>query len=364
MADVKSGKASFMAVNMIPSTGITASSQATGAVSKPQKEGSGSAAAVLTGTYSGSEILDYVIQIESTGEIGSATFKWSNDGGATFPHTGVSTSTSPVLLENGISIQWSQGSGNDVVIGDVWRFKGYLPYHRNKIVDRERDSEWRSSGVTGQTLTFDLGSAQQPTALVILDHNLSSSASIRLQGSSNNFGAIAADYVVPYQSRSIIYFIGAPLQTLRYWRIQISDPSPVTTYFRISEVFLGTYTRLSRSFELGDFRGKQRMGQRDKNLGGKFFGAVNTVLRVFDLGWVRLNQTDRDQLVAVFDALNDLTNRQVLPVFFAPMDTDLSQIYLCEWSDQQVVAASETDAPERYTVPVRLTEQPRTVDTT
>jgi hypothetical protein len=128
-------------------------------------------------------------------------------------------------------------------------------------------------------------------------------------------------------------------------------------------VFLGDYTRLSRTFSLGDLRGKLRMGQRSQMLSGKYYGAVNAVVHAFDLSWVRLSQTDRDLLVDVFDALNDLENRQVLPVFFSPMSTDLSQIYLCEWSDQQVVATGETDAPERFTVPVRLVEQARTLDT-
>jgi hypothetical protein len=366
MADVKSGKASFMAVNMVLNTaaGITASTQAAGALSKPQKEGAGSAGAVLGTVYSGAEDLDYYVEIESTGEIGTATFKWSDDGGATFDATGVSTSATLITLNNGVEIRWTQGSGNDVVIGDSWRFKAYLPYHRNKLLDRERDTEWRSSSAAAQTLTFDLGSAQQPQALVIMDHNLTSGASIVLQGSSaSNFSSIGASYAIPWRSGSILYFLGAPLQTLQYWRIQLSDAANPDSYLRISEVFLGAYTRLNRSFELGDIRGKQRSGQRDRLLSGKYFGAVNAVLNIFDLSWVRLNQTDRDLLVAVFDSLNDLENRQVLPVFFSPMDTDLSRIHLCEWMDGQVMATGEADAPERYTVPVRLCEQPRTLDT-
>ena len=365
MANVKSGKASFMAVNMIvdDDASIAATSQADGTTTKPQKEGSGAAGAFLNSVFTGTNDLNYVIQIETTGSIGVATFKWSNDNGATFPHTGVATSTSPVSLENGITVFWTQGAGDDVVADDIWRFNGYSPYHRRKMLDRERDTEWRSSGTSAQTLTFDFGSAKQPQALVVMDHNFSASASIVLQGSSNNFGSIAISYAVPWQSGSLLYFLGEPLQTLRYWRLTISDPAPVTTYFRISEIFLGGYTRLNRTFDLGDLRGKTRAGQRDRLLSGKFFGAVNTVLNVFDLSWVRLDQVDRDSLVSVFDSLNDLTNREVLPVFFSPMDTDLSRVYLCEWSDQQIVASSETDAPERYTVPVRLIEQPRTLAT-
>lgn len=364
MTLIRSGKASFLHTNMIPDTdgGIVASTQAPGVASRPQKEGSGSASAILGGSYSGTNDLDYYIEIESTGEIGATTFRWSQDGGTTFVATGVSTSTSPVALNNGLTVRWTQGAGNDVVDGDVWRFKAYLPYHRRKVLDRDRDTEWRSTSVVGQSLTFDFGSALTPAVLAVLDHNFTSSASIVLQGANNSgFAPIATSRAVPWQSGALLYFLGPPLSTLQYWRLQVTNPGNPDGYLRISDLFLGGYTRLNRTFDLGDFRGKIRTGQRDRTNSGKFYGAVNAVVRVFDLSWIRLDQDERDALIlTVFDALNDLENRQVRPVFFSPMDTDLSQIYLCEWHEQ-AVAGAETDAPERYTVPVRLVEIPRTL---
>ena len=364
MTLIRPGKASFLHTNMIPDTdgGITASTQAPGFASRPQKEGAGSANATISGSYSGTNDLDYYVEIQSTGEIGAATFRWSQDGGATFVASGVSTSTAPVALNNGLSIQWTQGSGNDVVTADTWRFKGYLPYHRRKVLDRERDTEWRSTSVSSQSLTFDLGSAQQPSVLAVLDHNFTSGASIVLQGANNSgFAPVGTSRAVPWQSGALLYFLGEPLSTFQYWRLQISNPGNPDGYLRISELFLGGYTRLERTFELGDFRGKVRTGARDRTNSGKYYGAVNAVVRVFDLSWVRLDQDQRDALVlTVFDALNDLENRQVRPVFFSPMSTDLSQIYLCEWQEQ-AVAGGEPDAPERYTVPVRLVEVPRTL---
>ena len=364
MTDVKSGKASFMHTNMIPNTdaGITASSQASGATSRPQKEGAGSANAILGGTYSGQNNLDYYIEIQTTGEIGVATFKWSDDGGVTFDATGVTTSTAAINLNNGVTVRWTQGSGNDVVLVDTWRFKAYLPYHRRNVLDRDRDTEWRSTAVASEFLQFDLGSSQQPTVLVILDHNLTGSASIILQASSSSgFGAITGSWTIPWQSGRMLHFLGVPLVTAQHWRILLSNPGNPDGYLRISEVFLGGYTRPSLTFELGDFRGRIRAGQRDRSLSGKYYGMVNAELGVFDLTFVRLTQTQRDEILAIFDALIDLPNRQVLPVFISPMDTDLSQVYLCEWEGGQAVASSETDAPERYSIPVRLCEAPRTL---
>lgn len=365
MTDIRSGKSSFLHTNMIPDTdgGITATSQAAGVTSRPQKEGAGSSGATLGGTYSGTNELDYYIEIQTTGEIGVATFKWSDDGGSTFDATGVTTSTAAVALNNGITVRWTQGSGNDVVQGDTWRFKAYLPYSRRNVLDRDRDTEWRSTGVTTERLTFDFGSSKQPSVLAVLDHNLTSSASIVLQAAtSSSFASITGSWTIPWQSQRLLHFLGPPLVMAQHWRLVFSNSGNTDGYIRVSEVFLGGYTQLSRTFDLGDYRGQVRSGQRDRTLSGKFYGAVNTVVKVFDLSFVRLSQTDRDQLIiTVFEALNDVTNRQVKPVFFSPMDTDLAQIYLCEWQDGQAIGASETDAPERYTVPVRLVETPRTL---
>lgn len=341
---------------------LTPSSSATGIVSRGQKEGSGSAALTTDGDFSGSQDLDYLIQVDLAGEVGVATFLWSDDGGDTVDATGVVTSTSLQTLNNGVRVSFAGGSGTDFTLGDVWRFKGILPYGKGKVIDRDRDTEFRSGDPTtgAITVTIDLGSAKTPTAFILMDHNLTANAQIRLLSSDDNFATIVDNDVVTYRSGSILHYIGSPARTHRYWRVSILDTGNSDGYLRWSEMFLGTYTELSRSFELGDVRSRVRLAQRSLSPAGRYFGGLNDVVTVFNLMWDHLSSADKTSLIAVYNDTNDTTNNKVLPVFFNPDSGVLTDIFFCEWEGSGD-AKTMPPFPERFQVPSRLVEIPRTV---
>lgn len=93
-------------------------------LSEPVKTGSGSAALMLLGTYRGQYSQDYFLEVESGGEVESATFRWSINGGQSWQQTGRKTAgaDNPVTLEQGLSVYWESGSGADLVAGDSWSF--------------------------------------------------------------------------------------------------------------------------------------------------------------------------------------------------------------------------------------------------
>jgi len=69
-----------------------------------------------SGTYTGSEDIRYLIEIDSVGA--TDTFRWSNDGGANFVASNVAITGAPQLLENGLSISFGSVTGHD--IDDSW----------------------------------------------------------------------------------------------------------------------------------------------------------------------------------------------------------------------------------------------------
>lgn len=73
----------------------------------------------VTGDYTGTTVTNFVIAIDSVG-ITNDTFKWSTDGGVTFPNTGAAVSTSPILLQDGISVAFGSATGH--TIGEQWKF--------------------------------------------------------------------------------------------------------------------------------------------------------------------------------------------------------------------------------------------------
>ncbi|MGQ9687265.1 MAG: hypothetical protein ACUVXF_00535 [Desulfobaccales bacterium] len=88
------------------------------------KYGSGSATLILSGDYTFQERRYYVILMETGGEVGQATFRWSRDGGLTWEGSGLITGdrNHPIPLWGGVSVAWEGGGGADFVAGDYWTF--------------------------------------------------------------------------------------------------------------------------------------------------------------------------------------------------------------------------------------------------
>lgn len=102
------------------------------AVNPPVKTGSGSAVLKILGLYRGEYPQDYLLKAETTGEVGSATFRWSLNQGQSWKQTGLLTvgAENPVELEEGLAVYWESGPATDLVAGDSWTFSAQPPlYH-------------------------------------------------------------------------------------------------------------------------------------------------------------------------------------------------------------------------------------------
>lgn len=97
--------------------------------------GSGNAALNLLGTYRGDFPQDYILEIDAGGEVGSATFRWSHDQGQSWQKTGLSTRgpDAPIQLEDGLSVYWEPGAGQDLAAGDRWGFTASPPIYHYQI---------------------------------------------------------------------------------------------------------------------------------------------------------------------------------------------------------------------------------------
>ena len=235
---------------------FTVSSAKTGIVTTALKSGTGSATMTTAGTYTGTTDLEYVCVIDGigTGEIGSATFKWSDDGGATWDATTVATDdTPPIALNNGVTVCWVAGAGADFVIGDTWYFKAIQPFSAGKMLDLDRDHRYRSAALGApNTITVNFGASAQPTTLIINDHNLTNAATISLKADADNisWGAPTYTQAVTWASGKILCYLTTP-GNLQYWQLQITDAGNPNGYIEISELYLGTYVELSKTYKEG-----------------------------------------------------------------------------------------------------------------
>lgn len=254
------GKCRFLYQNLITAESmISVSSLKLGVVTTALKAGTGSAVITPSGDYTGAVDLEYVIEIDSlgTGEIGSSHFKWSDDGGATWDATGVDTAATDISLNNGVNIKWTAGGGADFVLGDKWYFKGINLHNPGKMLDFDRDSRYRSADSDAEnTITIDLGSAQEVKALILYDHNLTGTATIILDGDaaatfdSGGGGAPQFHEHVTWADDKILHYLSTAT-TKRYWRLKIQDADNADDYNEIGELFLGSYLDLSHNYSEG-----------------------------------------------------------------------------------------------------------------
>ena len=104
-------------------------------LSEISRTGSGSATLQLRGTYRGDYLQDYLLEAETSGEVGSARFRWSHNQGQSWEKTDLTTAGAdgPVELEEGLSVYWESGLGPDLAAGDRWTFTAFPPVYHYQV---------------------------------------------------------------------------------------------------------------------------------------------------------------------------------------------------------------------------------------
>ncbi|MBU2551929.1 MAG: hypothetical protein KKB20_26200 [Proteobacteria bacterium] len=153
------GRPRILYHSLVQSGQLGASPIKTGLATAALKDGAGSAEMQIAGAYTGQTDKEFCVEIDSVHNgagIGQATFRWSDDGGETWQAIGRVTSSSPVLLGDGLYVYWIEGEDDDFVSGDAWYFKALVPFGPNKAAVWDRDERFRSGGVAGSIrLTWD-----------------------------------------------------------------------------------------------------------------------------------------------------------------------------------------------------------------
>ncbi|MGQ9687266.1 MAG: hypothetical protein ACUVXF_00540 [Desulfobaccales bacterium] len=105
------------------------------AVSPPNKTGSGSATLVVLGDYRGEVEAQYLLQVEASGEVGEAVFRWSLTNGQSWEKTGLTCegAENPVTLSQGLAVYWQPGIGIDLVVGDRFTFTATPPIYHYRL---------------------------------------------------------------------------------------------------------------------------------------------------------------------------------------------------------------------------------------
>lgn len=125
--------------------------------------------------------------------------------------------------------------------------------HANYPKENTQDSRLsyytRTTGLSDQYWTIDLGSAQACTCACIGGHNLTSSATLRIEASSDNFATIHfTSNITDWMVGPIVHFFAS--QTYRYWRFYIDDDTNTDLYLQIGRFFVGTFLQVTPTSEV------------------------------------------------------------------------------------------------------------------
>lgn len=105
------------------------------AVSEPVLAGTGTGTMKVVGTYHGDETQEYLVEVQSGGEVGSAICRWSLNNGQSWEDSGFTSAGAdgPVQLDSGLAVYWESGLGVDLVAGDRWTFSATPPIYRYQV---------------------------------------------------------------------------------------------------------------------------------------------------------------------------------------------------------------------------------------
>lgn len=99
---------------------------------------------------------------------------------------------------------------------------------------------WRSTSVAAaQDIALDLGSAKSITLLALVNHNLTSAATIAIDAGTT---AAVANYSTTMTWRELLAFKYIAAQSYRYWRLRITDTANTDGYIEVGYVMVGTAT--------------------------------------------------------------------------------------------------------------------------
>lgn len=108
---------------------------------------------------------------------------------------------------------------------------------------------WRSTGTATQNLNFDLGVAHAIDIAGIVNHNLSSSATITLNAGTTS---AVSDFTttVTWRGRTAFRWLSSP-ENYRYWQVQIADSGNADGFFEVGYAVVAVLRKPSFTFRQG-----------------------------------------------------------------------------------------------------------------
>ena len=323
---------------------LTLSSQADGFISGTKKTGTGSARMDVYGPFRGALDLSYEIVCDSVAagvSVGQATIKWrtSNTAAGTWEATGVTTATSPAIalsadgLGTNITISFVGSVGDDFAVGDRWIFEARALYGGERLLDRDRNTYWKATGDTLESIIIDHGSAKQVTGVLLHDHNISDGATVKFQANATDAWG-SPSYSTTFSTITDPLYLYLD-ETYRYNKWEIADPGNTDGYIQVANIMETAYLTLEKVNAV--WGAQQRNGlqlQSNESEAGilrRYLYAQRKSLEI-EFG-PTFSNNDVDSIATMQETLINLMTKQVAPLWVHLFSDMAAYIFLMDWQN-------------------------------
>lgn len=190
------------------------------------------------------------------------------------------------------------------------------------VADEFRKRVWRTGTSSAlEAVVFDLGSAKAVTAVILLDHTLTSGDSlIKVQGhTSDSWGAPAFSQTLTHAADIIAAVFAS--QTYRYWRVTFTKSSAGESR-DIGRIFLGTYDETD---EAPDYDGLQTspddLSRRQTTIGGQEYVELIEQREVVKCDFTHISNTMKAALQTYIAAVGNAVSHFIQVATSSPFDT-------------------------------------------
>ena len=216
---------------------------------------------------------------------------------------------------------------------------------------------WRSTGDAAEWVKVDLNSAQTIKACALGNVNLTSAATVTLEGhATDSWGAPSFSEAITATSldgvRRNLYHKLSSSQSYRWWRITFADAANQDTRIEIGEWSLGEHVEMTDSFDAAvaithNFANTEHVTEQ-----GQSYVYSRDRGAQLDLSWTHVQTAARNELLALFRAVKG----NAIPFFFVYDPDNPAEAYFVRMTTAGIVEQKIDYGI--YSMSVSLIEQP------
>ena len=225
-----------------------------------------------------------------------------------------------------------------------------IQYPATNIADTRLSRVYHSDGVDStEYIIVNAGSTIAPTYAALLNHNVSSSATIYVEASSSSGFTGAFSTTLAWSSHCMLGYFASTAK--EWWRLRVVGTSTDDGYMSIGRFDLGTYLQLPGMKPDQEFL-YETTAKISISDGGQAYGDDGYNFRQFKINFPYITSTNRDAMLTMW---NEVKNYQPFVLHVWENSTEETPIY-CVIDQSNMTFKRTDDVNYRYATSIQIRE--------